>query len=115
MKTTLFVHMAMTRIIRLAALLTCSAVWTAQDLSAAEQPKPVTYSGRGSDIKPWAEQWTRRPPDWFKYLEKHKMVAVFPQCGLGDLSKSIAGKKGDGWWQPTGPIRTSTSATGWWR
>ena len=57
-------------------------------------------SGRGNDIKPWAQQWKRRPPGWFQYLEKHQMAAVFPQCALGNTDRSIAGKKGDGWWQP---------------
>ena len=53
-------------------------------------------SGRGNDIKPWAEQLKRRPWPNFAQLEKHKIIGIFPQCALGDTTKSIAGKKGDG-------------------
>ena len=56
--------------------------------------------GRGNDINPWADRLSQKPREWFKYLDQHGIVTIFPQCALGDQSKSIAGKKGDGWWQP---------------
>ncbi|MHC5057670.1 MAG: prolyl oligopeptidase family serine peptidase [Planctomycetota bacterium] len=52
-------------------------------------------NGRGNEIK---KLWWGGGQFW-KFADKHGLAMVVSQCALGDTTKSVAGKKGDGWWQ----------------